>query len=134
MKNFKLDDHDKINPGFNIPEGYFDQLPQQIQAKIANQPKVIPLHRKKNIWFAAAAVLVVGLGITVFNALKTQSNETDAIAIENYLASQTGTEDALVELLENEDLEQLNAEINLDDKAVEDILSHNANLEQYLIN
>lgn len=132
MKSFKLDDH-KITSGFAVPDAYFENLSEKINAKIAHEPKVVPLYRKKNFMYAAAAILIVGLGLTGYNMLSVQPS-ADPMAIENYLASQTSTEDILVDLLESEDIEKLNVDYDLDDKAVEDILSHNANLEQYILN
>ena len=134
MNHFKLDDYEKISSGFKAPDAYFDQLFEKINLQLAAEPKVIPLYRKKNFIYAAAAVLVVGLGITTYNAAKVQTTSTDAIAIENYLASQTSTEDNLMELLESEDIEKIQIDYDFDDKTVEDILSQNANLEQYILN
>lgn len=133
MKDFKLEEN-KILSGFKVPEDYFGQLSQKVELRLAAQPKVISLYRKKNFAYAAAAVLVAALGITAYNAITVQDRNTDAAAIENYLAVQASTEDNLVELLENEDLEKLSSDYPLDDKTVEDLLSHNTNLEQYILN
>lgn len=135
MKDFKLEEHNKIPSGFKAPDDYFDRLSEKINLRLtAGQPKVIPIYRKKNFMYAAAAVLVAALGITTYNAMMVQNTTADAVAIENYLAGQTSTEDNLVEMLGSEDIEKLNSDYELDDKAVEDILSHNANLEQYILN
>lgn len=134
MTAFKLDEHPKINSGFKTPNDYFDDFPEKVDAKISNlETPVIPISRRKNWLYAAAAVLVVGLGVTVFNALSVQSSVNDSAAIENYLATQYSTEDLLVEALEKEDIEQLSANYNLDEQALEEELSTNANLEQYII-
>jgi hypothetical protein len=144
MTAFKLDEHPKIESGFKAPEGYFENLSKKVNAQISErEPKIIPLEaepntaklidRRKTWMYAAAAVLVVGLGVTLFDALSVQSNSTDSVAIENYLASQATTEDLLVEALEKEDIEQLSASYNLDDQAIEDALANNTNLEQYII-
>ncbi len=135
MKEFKLDETKKIQPGFKVPEGYFDRLSEKINARIENEPKVVPISRKKTIWYAAAAVMVIGLGITFYNALMVRSNAaTETVALENYLAVQNNTEEMLVELLEKEDLEKMGADFAPDEKVLEEALSHNANLEQYLTN
>lgn len=135
MKNFKLDQSKKTQPGFNVPEAYFDQLSEKINARIENDAKIIPINRNKTIWYAAAAVIVIGLGITLYNAITARSNAaTETAAIENYLAVQNNTEEILVELLEKEDLEKMGATYSPDEKALEDALSHNANLEQYIMN
>ena len=98
--------------------------------------KVIPLTRSKTNWyFAAAAILVVGLGITIFATISNQPMVASDTSIENYLASQPAvTEDLLTELLEKEDIDKLEITYNLDDKTVEDLLTTNSNLEQYIIN
>lgn len=132
MKDFKLEEN-KIPSGFKAPEDYFGQLSQKVNLRLAAEPKVIPLYRKKNFAYTAAAVLVAALGITTYNAIAVRDRSTDAVAIENYLAVQASTEDNLVELLENEDIEKLSSDYPLDDKTVEDLLSHNANLEQYIL-
>ena len=132
MKEFKLDENSKIESGFKTPEGYFDSLPQKINNKITQEPKVIPINRRKTWMYSAAAVLVIGLGITVFNALSVESISTDAVVIENYLASQPATEMLVMEALEIEDLEQLSANYPIDDQAIEELL-YNTNVEQYII-
>ena len=127
MKPFKLDEH-QFDPGFRIPEGYFDALQQQVSAKIA-KTKDIPLYRKP--WFyATAAAEDGGLGITYFNAVATPTVST-SVAIENYLAAQPLTQDLLVELLETEDLDQLQAEHQFDQEVLEETLSH-TNIENLI--
>lgn len=134
MKNFKLDESKKIQSGFVVPEGYFDQLSQKINARIESEPKVISIGRNKIIWYAAAAVIVIGLGITFYNAMLVRSNATTETAIENYLAVQSNTEEILVELLEKEDFEKMGTAYSPDEKTLEETLSHNVNLEQYIMN
>jgi len=134
MTAFKLDEHPKIETGFKVPDGYFDALSKKVNLAISEQqPQVIPITRRKTWMYAAAAVLVIGLGVTTFNALSLQPNATDSAAIENYLATQSATEDLLVDALEKEDIEKLSAGYDLDDHAIEEVLSNNANLEQYII-
>lgn len=134
MKDFKLGENDKIASGFKAPDSYFDGLTEKINLKLQHrEPKLVPLYRKKNFIYAAAAILILGLGITTYNAITIQTSVTDPIVIENYLASQSSTEDNLTELLDSEDIEKLD-HYNLDDQAVEDLLARNANLEQYLLN
>ncbi|HMI08032.1 MAG TPA: hypothetical protein VK528_10830 [Flavobacterium sp.] len=137
MKDFKLDNHEKISPGFKIPEGYFDSLSEKITGQLSKEkPKVIPLYQKRKTWiYAAAAVLVTALSLPVYNSITANSNEPDQATLENYLANQSNiSEDVLVDLLEKEDIEKLEIDYNLGDKAIEDALLHNANLEQYIIN
>lgn len=135
MNDFKLDNHEKISPGFKVPEGYFDSLSEKINGQLSREkPKVIPLYQKRKAWiYAAAAILVMALSLPVYNSITANSNEPDEATLENYLANQSNiSEDVLVDLLEKEDIEKLEIDYNLGDKAIEDALLHNANLEQYI--
>lgn len=137
MKDFKLENNEKIGTGFKIPDNYFDNLSEKVTQRILMEDvKVIPLKRIKTTWyFAAAAILVIGLGITIFATISNQPTDASDTAIENYLASQPAvTQDILTELLEKEDIDKLQITYNLDDKAVEDLLTTDSNLEQYIIN
>lgn len=61
------------DPAFRIPEGYFETLPERLQARIAaaesgSAPsgaggKVVPLRRRHYRWTAAAAAIALLLGI-----------------------------------------------------------------------
>lgn len=135
MKTFKIDDERKIGPGFKVPNNYFETLPEKINVRMGNaEIKVIPLENRRKSWtFAIAAVLVLALSIPVLNTMKPAVQQTEIQAIENYLAYSEIPDDQLVELLEDEDIEKLEFNYNLEDKAVEDVLSNSVNLEQYII-
>lgn len=137
MNYFKLDDHEKISPGFQAPDGYFDNLSERINARLskAETPKVIPLYSRRKTWmYAAAAVLVGALSIPVYQTISANSKPLDQTVLENYLVSQSNiSQDVLVDLLDQEDIDKLEIGYNIEDKAVEDLLSRNANLEQYII-
>ena len=50
---------------FNVPEGYFEQLPTRIMEQVAKHESLKVVHRRKTIrrWIAAASVaVVVGIG------------------------------------------------------------------------
>ncbi|MGB5274522.1 MAG: hypothetical protein WBN39_10750 [Flavobacteriaceae bacterium] len=48
--------------GFSVPDGYFDDLHHKIEQRLAEPPvKVIPLHRFRKYYYAAAAVAAVAL-------------------------------------------------------------------------
>ncbi len=116
MKPFKL--QNKPTTGFQIPDGYFDAMQQQVRAKTA-APKVIPLYRKKGFYAAAAAVLVVGLSI---GYLWQTPSPADAATIENYLAQQPQTQEMLVEALDAADIEQLAHQYHSDSPTLEEAL------------
>jgi uncharacterized radical SAM superfamily protein len=85
--------------------------------------------------YAAAAVLVVSLSIPFYNILKKPTVALDNATLENYIADHSGMLDAdFVELLDEKDLEQMSIDSNIENDAIEDLLSTNANLESYLIN
>jgi hypothetical protein len=137
MKNFKLENEPKITPGFTIPEGYFDSFSEKVVTQLPKQEsKVISIFKTKKIWyFAVAAILILMLSIPIYTNLSTQQDEIDSVTLENYMAYHaTITEDEIVNLLEQEDLERMKLELNIDDVYIEDILKSNTNLEEYLIN
>ncbi|WP_298154910.1 hypothetical protein [Flavobacterium sp.] len=125
MKNFKLDDHPKITDGFKVPEGYFDQLPESVLERINQvEVSVIPLYKRtKFLWTAAAALIVAALMIPFLNHTP-QSVPPDHVAIENYLVYQSNfSEDEIAGLLDDHDVENMDADIRLEDKTIEVLLS-----------
>lgn len=137
MKEFKLDNEPKITSGYTTPEGYFDAFSEKMMAQLPkDKPKVIPIYSSRKRWmFAAAAVLVLALSVPVFNKLTTNTAELDQQTLEDYIAYNSGiSENDLVDLLEKEDIEKMNVDYNIQDKDVEDLLSENNNIEQYITN
>lgn len=138
MKDFKLENEPKITSGFTTPEGYFDTFSEKILAQLPmEEPKVIAIFTSRKKWLiAAAALLIVALSIPLFNSITaTATEEIDAETLENYITYHSGiSENDLVDLLENEDLEQIKVDYNVTDSATEEALSTNANLEHYLLN
>ena len=135
MKDFKLDDHPKIQPGFTVPEHYFDGFPDKIMQQLPKpQPKVIALFSKRKNWIAAAAaVLVLGLMLPVYNNYQKES-ELDSASLENYITEQSGiSQYDLVNLLDSKDIDNMDLNIRIDDNTIEDVLTSNENLENYLI-
>lgn len=136
MKDFKLDNEPKITSGFITPDGYFDRFPDKVLAQLPKQePKVISIFSSRKTWyFAAAAVLILMLSIPFYTKYSTQSEEIDSATLENYIAYQsTISEEQIVDLLEQEDLDKMKLDFNIDDEAIEDALNTNSNLEQYII-
>ena len=136
MKDFKLDNELKITSGFTTPDGYFDTLSDKVLAKLPKQEtKVISIFSSRKTWyFAAAAVLILMLSIPFYTKYSTQPEEIDSATLENYIAYQsTISEEQIVDLLEQEDLDKIKLDFNIDDAAIEDALNTNSNLEQYII-
>jgi hypothetical protein len=131
MKEFKLNKEPKATTGFTTPEGYFDVLSEKIMQEIDNseKPKIIVLN-KVNWKIAVAAVLVLGLFVSVFNTFNKQSDTIEAPIIENYLVNSTNINQYdLISEIELNEIE--NIEINLDfgDKNLEEILNSNIKIE-----
>lgn len=136
MKNFKLGNEPKITSGFTTPDGYFDTFSEKVLAQLPKQEtKVISIFSSKKVWyFAAAAILILMLSIPLFTKYSTQQEEIDTETLENYIAYQTNiSEEEIVNLLEQDDLDKMKLDFNIDDATIEDALKSNSNLEQYLI-
>ena len=133
MKPFKLDEQ-KIESGFKVPDGYFEKLTSDINAKLAtNEPKVVSIFsRKKVIYYAVAAVLVLALSIPLFNYYNSTTSLTQE-EVEHYIALQSGiTEDDLVNALDKEDIEKLKIDLKIEDKVLEETLVNELNIEEYI--
>ena len=136
MKNFNLGNEPKITSGFTIPDGYFDTFSEKVLAQLPKQEtKVISIFSSKKVWyFAAAAILILMLTIPLFTKYSTQQEEIDTATLENYIAYQSNiSEEEIVNLLEQDDLDKMKLDFNIDDATIEDALKSNSNLEQYLI-
>ena len=136
MKNFNLGNEPKITTGFTTPDGYFDTFSEKVLAQLPKQEtKVISIFSSKKVWyFAAAAVLILMLSIPLFTKYSTQQEEIDSATLENYIAYQSNiSEEEIVNLLEQDDLDKMKLDFNIDDTTIEDALKSNSNLEQYLI-
>ena len=136
MKNFNLGNEPKITSGFTTPDGYFDTFSEKVLAQLPKQEsKVISIFSSKKVWyFTAAAVLILMLSIPLFTKYSTQQEEIDTATLENYIAYQSNiSEEEIVNLLEQDDLDKMKLDFNIDDAAIEDALKSNSNLEQYLI-
>lgn len=136
MNNFKLDKEPKITTGFGIPDGYFDGFEQKLMEQLPiREPKVISFfERNRALVMSAAAVLVVVLMVPAYtNFFETEKETIDTASMEDYLAygSYISQYD-LVNMLDLEDIQNLNIDLALEDKTIEDILTTNNNLENYI--
>ena len=136
MKDFKLDNEPKITSGFTTPDGYFDTFSEKILAQLPKQePKVISIFSSRKTWYyAVAAILILMLSVPIYTKYSTQQEEIDSATLENYIAYQSNiSEEEIVNLLQQEDLDKMKLDFNVDDAAIEDALNSNSNLEQYII-
>jgi len=137
MNEFKLENEPKIKSGFKAPENYFvDFSAKVIQRLPENEPKVISIFSRNKTWiYAVAAILIVAVSIPIYTTIVTQQNDLDKTTIENYLTSQNAiSDDELTNLLDEDDIQKMKLNFNIEDKAIEDLLSTNSNLEEYIIN
>ena len=136
MKTFKLENEPKIESGFITPENYFEHFSIKMMEQLpANEPKVISLfQRKKNLFFLVAAVLVLGLMIPVVNNFHSDKQELDAAQLENYITYQSNVNQYdLINGLEKSDIDNIKITMSVEDKAIEDVLSVNSNLENLIL-
>jgi len=137
MKTFKLENEPKIESGFRTPENYFEDFSAKVLQQLPkNEPKVISIFYKRKTWmYSAAAVIILALTIPVYNNYYSNSSEIDTPSLENYIAYHTSVSDAdLVNLLDEKDIQEMSVDLNIEDNIIEDELSENKNLEQYLLN
>ena len=134
MNDFKLDKHPKIKPGFIIPENYFENFENNILSKFPqNDIRIIQMKSNERSWiYTAAAILILALAIPSLNRIIPKIDENN-VAIENYLAYTDISDENLVELLSVKDIQQINVDNTIEDKTIEDALSSNSNLENYII-
>ena len=138
MKDFKLDNEPKIESGFKIPEHYFDTFSARVMQQLpVEEPKTISLFAKRKTWiYAAAAVLVLALSIPVVNNnFYGRSSEIDDATLENYISYHSNVSSLdIVNLLDEKDIQKINIDLNIEDRVIENELSAENDLEQYLLN
>lgn len=137
MKTFKLENEPKIDSGFKTPENYFDDFSARVMQQIQKEePKTVLLFARRKTWmYAAAAIIIFALTIPVYNTLYKQSTEIDEATLENYISYHSTLSSAdLVNLLDKKDIQKISVDLNIEDKAIENELSTDKDLEQYLLN
>ena len=137
MKTFKLNTYKKITSGFTIPETYFDTFSQKVTQQLPKEPKIISFFARNKRWiYSTAAIIVISLTIPIAYQIQNKEEEISTTEIENYLVHHTNlSDDDVLNLLNQEDLEKLKKIITPPEKEmIEDVLSNNTELEQYIIN
>ena len=114
MKEIDLENNQKIESGFNIPDQYFESLEFKIMDQLTKNPvKVISLFETRKFWIGSvAAILLIAItALFYFNNSETSNTNT-----EEYLTYQTNlsTED-IVEHLTDDDILKIEASLNLYD-------------------
>lgn len=137
MKTFKLDNEPKIETGFIVPENYFEDFTAKMMQQLPqNEPKVVSIFARKKTWmYAAAAILVLALSLPIYTNYFSHSSEIDEATLENYITYQSTVSDTdLVNLLDEQDIQKMSVDLDIEDITIENELSQNKNLEQYLLN
>jgi maltodextrin utilization protein YvdJ len=138
MKNFDLEKYDKIKPGFEVPEGYFDSFSEKIISKIEieipkENPKVISIFERNKKWiFSSAASLIVFFSTSYYfyNSNK-QNNET--YELEQYIVNQTNlTDDDFANNLSETEIANINIEFQLEQNNTEIIDLETIEIEENL--
>ena len=139
MRKIKLENTEKINSGFKIPENYFEQFEAKMMERVSKEKevKVVSLFYKKQVWISSiAALFLLAIAIPVYFNMAKESN-LDSNTIESYLVDQQsiGTTE-LIKHLTDEDISELQNALAIDnvtDETIGNYLSETANLD-YLLN
>ena len=132
MKDFNLDTQPKIQPGFQVPENYFEQFEAKMMEQLPQkETKVVSLFHKKQIWISSiAAVLLIMIAIPVYQSMS-KDTTIEATTLENYLVSEYSTYD-IIDKLSAEDINALENDLTLNEDAVESYLLDTQNIDYYL--
>jgi len=128
MNNFKLNEEQKIKLGFTTPDGYFESFSERLMQQLPKpEVKVVPLYKRKPVWFSAAAGFAVMATLGIFYT-NTQQKTTPALpddaAIENYLMYQVNVNSYdLMQNLDQQDIDELEQTIAISDEAIEEYLA-----------
>ena len=84
--------------------------------------------------YSFAAVVVVSLSVLLVQQFNTQPS-LDSEFLENYISQNTSvSQDDIIELLEQEDIEKLKVDYNIEEDLIEETLINSSDLEHYLTN
>lgn len=128
MSDFRFDNEPRIKSGYKAPDAYFERFADRLTKQLPEreEPKVIPLYKKKPVWLSAAASFAILLATGIFLTTNTgtpQEAQPDNSAIENYLVYQANINSYdLMQHLDTEDLAELEESIPVSDEAIEEYL------------
>jgi hypothetical protein len=134
MKEFKINDENKITSGFTTPEGYFDNFTIDLNNNVSHlktDRKVISIYTKR--WLTSvAAVLIVALSVSVYTKLVIEKTE-NSIEMENYISNHSEiSQYDLITLLDKKDIENLSVEMNASNPKTEEEFDNANEIENYL--
>ena len=134
MKEFKINDENKITSGFTTPEGYFDNFTIDLnntESNLNTDKKVISINTKR--WLTSvAAVLIVALSVSVYTKLVIEKPE-DYIEMENYISNHSEiSQYDLITLLDKKDIENLSVEMITSNPKTEEEFDNANEIENYL--
>jgi hypothetical protein len=134
MKEFKINDENKITSGFTTPEGYFDNFTIDLNNNVSHlktDRKVISINTKR--WLTSvAAVLIVALSISVYSKLVIEKTE-NSIEMENYISNHSEiSQYELITLLDKTDIENLSVEMNASNPKTEEEFDTADEIDNYL--
>jgi hypothetical protein len=137
MKDFKLDDSEKLKSGFQIPGGYFDAFSEEVLQRISKEEtKVLSFYsRNKRLLYSLAALFMIVLSLPILNHLHNNEQELSYSEIENYLTQNKSVTDyELINLLEIEDIDKIKITTSISKKAIKEELSNNTEIEHFITN
>ena len=134
MKEFKINEENKITSGFTTPEGYFDNFTIDLNNTVSHlntDKKVISINTKR--WLTSvAAVLIVALSVSVYSKLVIEKTE-NSIEMENYISNHSEiSQYDLITLLDKKDIENLSFEMNTSNPKTEEDFDNANEIENYL--
>ncbi|MBC7524115.1 MAG: hypothetical protein H7239_06730 [Flavobacterium sp.] len=135
MNEIKLDTHPKINPGFEIPESYFETFSDRLMLKMPQKEvKVISFYAQHKNWiYTVVASLIIVFSIPVMNLFQKADNAINANEIENYLTTSSQlSDDEIINLMNDDEIANIKVTTPVDSKVAEEILSQNSNIEEYI--
>ncbi|AUC80996.1 hypothetical protein [Lacinutrix sp. Bg11-31] len=149
MKN--ENSHNVKNPGFKVPQGYFEALEDSILAEtklkslvsssgfktpegylenfnvsIKKETKVISIFSKKNMFLVSsiAAALVLFFSLNIFDNSPLSFNDLDITTVDNYIINETETGD-LFSLFQDSELSETNfIDYTISDEALDGYLEN----------
>ena len=137
MKDFKLETNEKINTGFKVPENYFESFSVRVMQQLPKEEvKVISFYNRNKRWiYSAAAVLIIALTIPTIYQIQNKQQEISTNDVESYIVNHsTISDDDIVNLLEQDDIDKIKTDVSVENDAIEEVLTNNTELEQYITN